>query len=105
MDQVVRLPLPVPQGSYPSDKGGEAPSPPPREAPTKCNGESYTESQDTETFLFGKQLYLYQHGLSGLRPKRLSPEHSRGLSFVQFLLLCLPYVVTYSLNGQSTLQS
>ena len=70
-----------------------------------CSSELHTESLDNEAPLSRKQLYPFQHGLSGLRPKRLSPKSSRELPFVQFLLLCLPYMVTYSLNGWSMLQS
>ena len=64
-----------------------------------CSSESHTQSRDIKAFLSRKQLYLCQHGLSRLRPKRLSPERSGGLPFVQFLLLCLPYMAAYSLNG------
>lgn len=68
--------------------------------------ESHTHTESGhEAFLCGKQLYLCQHGLSGLRPQRLCPEHGGELPFAQFLLLCLPYVATYSLNGQSMSQS
>ena len=44
----------------------------------KCSGESHTESEDTEVLFLRKQLYLCQHGLSGLRPKRMSPKCSGG---------------------------